>query len=393
MQVVKSVSQKYVPSPETLFLLEEFRKMVNDCLRIGIAENVTSKQSLNKKAYSYLARYKVPTYYRLSAVSKAVGIISNYHKTLKKQPNAKKPFAIKQGLTDCYGFRLMGTNLRIVGLRNKGIYIHLNSHTLQSISGHTVKSVTLTTCTIAIAFSKEIGVTDVSGLIGIDRNLNNITTATLDGKTTVYDLSKATKIKALYREIKSHFRRNDVRIAKRIQQKYGKLQRDKVQPILHNVSKAIVEQAKQEHLNIVMEDLKGIRKLYRKGNGQGTNYRSRLNSWSFYELQKQIEYKAAWKGIKVIYVKPQKTSSTCAICGFEITECTERKVYCSKCNYLMDRDENAAFNIVQRGLRFKPDGEVSEAMVKERQSLILKVDASQLTHHPTVNMVNCHPKS
>lgn len=33
----------------------------------------------------------------------------------------------------------------------------------------------------------------------------------------------------------------------------------------------------------------------------------------------------------------------------------------------MDRDENAAYNIVQRGLRFKPDGFASEAMVKERQ--------------------------
>ena len=33
-----------------------------------------------------------------------------------------------------------------------------------------------------------------------------------------------------------------------------------------------------------MEDLKGIRRMYQKGNGQGTHYRSRLNSWSFYEL-------------------------------------------------------------------------------------------------------------
>ena len=51
VQVVKSVSQKYNPTPETLLLLEEFRKMLNDCLRIGLVENVTSKQSLAKKAY------------------------------------------------------------------------------------------------------------------------------------------------------------------------------------------------------------------------------------------------------------------------------------------------------------------------------------------------------
>lgn len=365
MQVVKSVSQKYTPTPETLLLLEEFRKMLNDCIRIALAENVTSKQSLTKRAYYQLAKYKIPTYYRLSAVSKAIGIISNYHKTLKKYPDTKKPFSTKKMLTDCYGFRIMGTNLRVVGKGNKGTYIKLNSHTLRSISGYAVKSVTLTTCTIAIAFSKETSVIDVTGLIGLDRNLDNVTTATLDGKTHIYDLSEATKAKALYREVKSHFRRNDARVAKWIQRKYGTKQRNKVQPILHNASKRIVEKAKVEHLGIVMEDLKGIRKLYRKGNGQGKNYRSRLNSWSFYELQRQIEYKAAWEGIPVIYVKPQKTSSLCAICGSPISECTERKVYCHKCNRLTDRDENAAYNIVQRGLRFKPDGFASEAMVKE----------------------------
>jgi len=43
-----------------------------------------------------------------------------------------------------------------------------------------------------------------------------------------------------------------------------------------------------------MEDIQGIRKMYRKGNGQGTKYRAKMNPWSFYELQRQIEYKARW---------------------------------------------------------------------------------------------------
>jgi hypothetical protein len=49
VQVVKSVSQKYTPTPQILLLLEEFRQMLNDCIGIGLAENVTSKQSLSKK--------------------------------------------------------------------------------------------------------------------------------------------------------------------------------------------------------------------------------------------------------------------------------------------------------------------------------------------------------
>jgi putative transposase len=295
-----------------------------------------------------------------------VGILSNYRKTLKKHPDAKKPYATKQMLTDCYGFRIIGPHIRMPISKTKGAYIRLNKHTQTVISDYTVRSVTLTACTMSIAFSKETAAATVTGLIGIDRNLDNITTATLTGETQVYDLSEATQTKMLYREVKSHFRRNDVRIRKQIFSKYGRKQRDKVQPIIHNLSRQLVKHAKKEQLGIVMESLTGIRKLYRKGNGQGKDYRARLNGWSYFELQRQIEYKAAWEGIPLIYVPPHKTSSTCAICGSEISECTERKVYCHKCNKIADRDENAALNIVRAGVRFAPKGLAGEAMVKER---------------------------
>lgn len=62
-------------------------------------------------------------------------------------------------------------------------------------------------------------------------------------------------------------------------------------------------------MGIILEDLKGIRKLYRKGNGQGSEHRAKMNSWSFYELQRQIEYKARWLGLPVKYVKANGTSS------------------------------------------------------------------------------------
>lgn len=381
MLAVKAVKQNYVSTPEILVLLEEFRKMVNDCIRIGLAENITSLQALSKKAYHQLAKYSVPTYYRLTAISKAVGILRNYRKTLRKHPKAKKPYAIKLMLTDCYAFKIADGKLRLPIRSRYYEYIPLNTRTQAVISGYTVRSVCLTASTMSIAFSKETAKeTPITGLIGIDRNLDNVTTATLDGKTEFYDLSEATKAKALYREVKSHFRRNDVRVAKTIQQKYGEKQRNRVQPLLHNVSKRIVEKAKAENFGIVMENLKGIRKLYRKGNGQGNEYRSRLNSWSFYELQRQIDYKAKWEGIPVIYVQAAKTSSVCAICGSNILECTERQVFCPKCKQFVDRDENAALNIVRQGLRFKLGGFAGEAMVKESpKGVILTVDANQLT--------------
>lgn len=381
MQAVKAVKQNYKPTPEILALLEEFRRMVNECIQIGLARNITSMKSLSQKAYHQLEKHPIPTYYRLTAISKATGILRNYKQTLKKHPMAKKPYASKLMLTDCYAFKVEEGKLRLPLKAREYAFIPLNSHVLRSIQGYTVRSVCLTACTLSIAFSKETAQIEPTELIGIDRNLDNITVAFSNSETKRFDLSKATEIKAKYREVKSHFKRNDVRIRKRIFGKYGRKQRNRVNQMLHCVSKRIVERAKAERLGIVMENIKGIQKLYRKGNGQGTQYRSKLNGWSFYELQRQIEYKAKWEGILVILVSAHKTSSVCAVCGSEIAECTERKVYCPRCLRAMDRDVNAALNIRQRGMRFVPNGFACEAVRGNPELVILRADANKLTHH------------
>ena len=380
MQAFKAVWQRYEPSNEILFLLEEFRKMVNDCIRIGLDENVTSLFALTKKVYHQLARYDVPTKYRLTAISKATGILKNYRSTLRKQPDAKKPYASKLMLTDCYHLQITDGKLRLPLGKKRYIFIPLTCHTQAVISGYTVKSVILTACTLSIAFSKETAVMDVTGLIGMDRNLNNVTLVDTDGKVEMYDLMRATEVKEDCRQVKRAFTRNDYRIQKQLHVKYGRIQRNRVNWILHNTSANIVKQAKKKQYGIVMENLKGIRKLYRKGNGQGKEYRSRLNSWSFYELQRQIEYKAKWEGVPVVYVDPSKTSSVCAICGSKIVECAERQVYCPKCGRLVDRDENAALNIVRAGLRFSLKGVAGEAMKGNLTRVILGADVTQLTH-------------
>jgi hypothetical protein len=78
VQVVKSVNQRYEASPDILRLLEDFREMVNDAICIGLEEKTTSLKSLSLKAYHQLERYSLPTYYRLTAISRATGILRNY---------------------------------------------------------------------------------------------------------------------------------------------------------------------------------------------------------------------------------------------------------------------------------------------------------------------------
>ncbi len=381
MQVIKAVKQNYVPSDETLNLLEDFRLMMNDCIRIGIKENITSMKALSLKCYHALSQYDVASCYRLTTISKATGILRNYRTWLHKNSSAKMPYVRKMRLVDCYRFRRQGKCLRLTLRAHEYVYVDLNPHTLAVISGFTIRSVTLTNCTIVLSFSKEMVVIEPTGVLGLDRNLDNITISTTNSQDITYDLSKATEIKGKYKTVKSNFTRSDVRLRRQTFRKYGEKQRNKTENILHNISKQIVEKAKVEKLGIAMENIKGIRNLYRKGNGQGNRYRGRMNSWSYYELQRQIDYKARWEGIPVVYVDAWGTSSKCSKCGCRTYPNEHRQLHCPRCNISLDRDVNAARNIRNRGrVRFALIEPPSEAMVQECGTAppILKVDGGKL---------------
>ena len=84
-----------------------------------------------------------------------------------------------------------------------------------------------------------------------------------------------------------------------------------MQDVNHCISKALVERY-PKHTLFVLEDLTGIRqateKVIRK-------HRYEIVSWSFYDLEQKIRYKAERYGSKVINVNPAYTSQTCPCCG------------------------------------------------------------------------------
>ncbi len=381
MLAVKAVQQNYTPNSQLLGLLEQFRQMVNNAIRIGLAENVTSLKSLSLKAYNQLDQYDVMSYYKLCAISKAAGILKNYKKSKRRGKPVKQAYAKRPQLTTCYGFKICNGSLLLPIKPRSKIRIPLNHHTLQVLSetGLTARSVTLTATTITIAYTKNIPTLEPSGLMGIDRNLDNVTVADSNASIIRHNLAEATEIKTMYREVKSHLTRNDARVRERVYAMYGVRQRNRVRQLLHRTSKQIIAEAKRSSSAIVMERLTGIRELYRRGNGQGRNYRARMNSWSFAELQRQVEYKARWEGLLIIYVKPHGTSVKCSICGSRMKPEENRILKCQSCGFMVDRDVNAARNILAAGtraLRFGAVAPATEAMVAVQRR---PVDAGELT--------------
>jgi putative transposase len=244
---------------------------------------------------------------------------------------------------------------------------------------------------VSICYSKEVTEIECTAIACVDRNLRNLTVG-FNGSVMQYGLSKAVDIAENTRSIVRSFRRNDVRIRKRIADKYGKRRHNRINQLLHHVSKDVITKAKKEKTAIAFERLTYIRRLYQKGNNQGRDCRSKLNSWSFAEIKRQIEYKTTWEGIPVIQLSSAQTRGTsqlCPRCGKRLQEADYRdvihyrQVWCDECERWIDRDVVAAMNVGRKGgeVFHRSQGDAGEAMKRnvEKEPLILRVDASKLT--------------
>lgn len=363
VKVTKCVWQYHDKKDELDPVFRYFMYCANEAIRIGIEKNLTSKFKLHYQLYHKLRLdSQFHSKYVYGALECAAARLKLYRKTLKKKPNAKKPHISKNHLIiNNLSYKIEGGCVRIPLEPTKYLFIRLTSYVGEKIKGTKLGNVVISNDKIIISYSKDIPEQKPANFTGIDRNLDNVTTYDSKGNFVVHDLSKAQRIIASYSAVKSKLRRNDARIRKKLFQKYGKLQKNRVHNILHCTSKKIVSQ----NTGIVMENIKGIRKLFRKGNGQGRKYRQKMNSWSFYEIQRQIEYKARWVGLPVKYVNASGTSARCATCGSKLVPEEHRQLFCPLCKSSVDRDVNAAYNILLRGTQVVPDGTSGEAVMTE----------------------------
>jgi len=392
---VKAVWQYYVPVADVLRLLDVFRRMVNDSIRIGLLNDASSLRRLSLLSYNQLARYDSPSCYKLCAISRAAGILASRKKSVRRGFPVRTPYAVRQHLVSCYGFKIEKGGLKILVARGKRFSISLTRHTLEVISqpGVKVRSFTLTQNRLSLCIARDAPLLQCNSTVGVDRNLRNVTVGN-DQETRHYDLSKCVRIANTTVRIIASFTRNDDRIRTGIASRYGQRRTARVGHLLHTATKTIVALAVQRRTAIVLENIEGIRSLYRKGNGQGRKYRGRMNGWSFGEAQRQIEYKARWVGLSVVRLSRRETrgsSVSCPRCGerLQSDKRLERKLWCGKCRIVMDRDQVAAVNLSRRGrVRFarsrppitEAQGGANEAVKgKPTPTVIPGVDAPKLT--------------
>jgi len=192
-----------------------------------------------------------------------------------------------------------------------------------------------------------IEITETSPIMGVDVGQNFLAVATTTDKNCRFFCGgKAKDLRNTYSNMRKRLQSKGTKSAKRMLKHLSGKEKRLMTAMNHQVSKEIVEFAVKKGVNVIgLEDLTGIRDR----TTTSKKHRYTHHSWSFYELQMFIEYKANEKGISVIPVDPAYTSQTCPRCNHvSKTNRQKRSFVCEQCGYSLHADLIGARNIELR---------------------------------------------
>jgi IS605 OrfB family transposase len=206
---------------------------------------------------------------------------------------------------------------------------------------------------IHIVISREVSSPPRSGnVLGVDRGVYNLATTSSGLK---FSGRQAMHVRKRYAKLRQALQAKGTKSAKRRLKLLSGKERRFMSDLNHRIAKSIVNSCEPGDV-IVMEELRHIRERIRVAREQ----RLLQNSWAFGQLGAFIEYKAAERGIAVVYVDPRYTSRRCQECGHVSRNNRHKHLFrCTSCGYVAHADVNAALNIRQVYLDTLADGLLS----------------------------------
>ena len=212
---------------------------------------------------------------------------------------------------------------------------------------------------------EESNISDICNVVGIDRGINFVV-ATYDSKhKSGFVNGKAIKQKrADYSKLRKELQMRHTPSSRRRLKAIGQRENRWMQDINHQVSKALVEN-NPKHTLFVLEDLSGIRNATERVK---TKDRYVSVSWSFYDLEQKLIYKAKQNQSSVIKVDPRYTSQCCPCCGHVEKSNRNKKIHlftCKKCGYKSNDDRIGAMNLYRMGINYLADSQVPNTVVAE----------------------------
>ena len=212
---------------------------------------------------------------------------------------------------------------------------------------------------------EESNISDICNVVGIDRGINFVV-ATYDSKHKSGFVSGKTikQKRAHYSKLRKELQMRQTPSTRRRLKAIGSRENRWMQDVNHCVSKALVDN-NPKHTLFVLEDLTGIRNATERVK---TKYRYVSVSWSFYDLEQKLMYKAKQHQSTVIKVDPRYTSQCCPVCGHIEKANRNKKIHlftCKNCGYRSNDDRIGAMNLYRMGISYLTEAQVPDTVTAE----------------------------
>ena len=201
----------------------------------------------------------------------------------------------------------------------------------------------------------DVQIEEIHNVVGVDRGIRFLaTTYDSQGKTKFYSGKAIKQKKSCYVEVRKQLQKRKTPSSRRRLKKIGNRENRWMNDVNHCLSKALVN-AYPAKTMFALEDLTGIRGATEKVRRKDRYVQV---SWSYYDLETKLTYKADRKGQKVIKVNARYTSQMCPKCGHTHKSNLDHKNHCfccRNCGYKSNDDRIGAMNIQMRGVQFIQD--------------------------------------
>jgi IS605 OrfB family transposase len=327
-----------------------YKQGLQHCVDVAWEMRIRNNIKLHPFVYQDLRKTGLTAQLSVACIKQACGMV----KKAKTKPFIKKT-SIRYNAPRSFSFKDNILSISTVNGRVK-IPVKIPDYALKYFKDWEIRESLLTQSKdkhyFTFTFLKEApkGSQQHNRVLGVDLGINKIA-VTSDGKFFGKNIKQLRrKHDKLISILQSKCTKSAKRKLRRISGRWRRFMRLQN----HNISKSIVGNLENGDV-IVMEDLSGIRKTAR--------YNKWIHKWSFYELQKFIEYKALAIGCRVVYINPRYTSKSCSVCNGLNTSRHSGFVECLSCFHSLDSDLNGSRNIAKRYCRNLGWAPVTEPIV------------------------------
>ena len=199
-----------------------------------------------------------------------------------------------------------------------------------------------------IAVTKEVEKSEFksSHVVGIDRGLRQLLTIYDEkGKTIFVNGKQILQKRRYYKNLRKELQSKGTKSAKRRLKAIGERESRWMSDVNHCLSKTLVNRYGSGTI-FVLEDLTGV--IFDTVSKRSKKDRYEHHSWSFYDFEQKLIYKAIDKGSQVVSCDAHYTSQRCPKCGYIDARNRNKDKHefcCKACSYRTNDDRVAAMNI------------------------------------------------